>query len=71
MPSGAGLTIGAGPGQGPSAPVFDAVVVGCEAVADAPQNRLGAAGMGVHLTGGSLASSSELVMFTVIRVTAS
>src|SRR5215217_5820055 len=30
--------------SGPSAPVFDAVVVGCEAVADAPQNRLGAAG---------------------------
>src|SRR5688572_2898442 len=27
-----------------STPVFDAVVVGCEAVANAPQNRLGAAG---------------------------
>src|SRR5687768_8777256 len=30
--------------SGSSAPVFDAVVVGCEAVADPPQNRLGAAG---------------------------
>src|SRR5687768_8351023 len=30
--------------SGSSAPVFDAVVVGCEAVTNAPQNRLGAAG---------------------------
>jgi hypothetical protein len=28
----------------PAAPVFDAVMVGCESVADAPQNRLSAAG---------------------------
>jgi hypothetical protein len=30
--------------SGPSAPVFDAVMVGGEAVANAPQNGLGAAG---------------------------
>ena len=32
--------------SGPSPPVFDAVMVGREAMADAPQNRLGAAGYG-------------------------
>jgi hypothetical protein len=30
--------------SGPSAPVFNAVMIGCEAVADAPQNRVRAAG---------------------------
>ena len=38
-------TRGCGPPRsGSSAPVFDAVMIGCEAVVDAPQNRLGTAG---------------------------